>query len=247
MPLKAVLFDLWETLIQDRPDRNHPRRTWRTTAVRSVLAEHGFEIDAERVGTALDVTSRALTALHDEGRDLDGAGRAELFLARLDAETQRPAPRSAAEALHEVIASMPLDLAPHLSPHAAETLIALRELDLGVGLVSNAGMTTAANLRSMLAHYGIHDLFDVLVFSDEVLFAKPDARIFAAALTAMGHEAADCAFVGDNPHNDVYGASQAGLFAVQIGAKTRDGITPHARIDSLSELIPVLSTAFELP
>jgi hypothetical protein len=24
MPLKAVLFDLWETLIQDLPDRNHP-------------------------------------------------------------------------------------------------------------------------------------------------------------------------------------------------------------------------------
>jgi putative hydrolase of the HAD superfamily len=247
MPLKAVLFDLWETLIQDLPDRNHPRRTWRTTAVREVLAEHGFDVNLEPVGNALDVTSRALTTLHDEGRDLDAGGRAELFLTRLDAETLRVAPRSAAGALHEVIASMPLDMAPHLAPHAAETLAALRDHNLGIGLVSNAGMTTAPNLRRMLNHYGIHDLFDVLVFSDEVLFAKPDARIFAAALDAMGHDAADCAFVGDNPHNDVYGATRAGLFAVQIGAKTREGITPHARIDSLSELIPALAAAFELP
>jgi putative hydrolase of the HAD superfamily len=97
----------------------------------------------------------------------------------------------------------------------------------------------------MLGHYGIEELFDVLVFSDELKIAKPDARIFAAALTGIGHAAADCAFVGDNPHNDVYGATQVGMFAVQIGAKVRDGITPPLRIDSLSELIPALKAAFE--
>ena len=215
--------------------------------MRAVLAKYDFDIGPEPVGKALDASTYALTAMHDEGRDLDGAGRAELFLTRLDLETQRVAPRDAADALHEVIASMPLDLAPHLAPHAAETLAALRELGLGVGLVSNAGMTTAPNLRLMLSHYGIHDLFDVLVFSDELLIAKPDARIFSAALEGIGHAAADCAFVGDNPHNDVYGATQVGLFAVQIGSKTREGITPPARIDSLAELIPALAAAFELP
>jgi putative hydrolase of the HAD superfamily len=215
--------------------------------VHALLIENGFDAGIEPVGRALDAASRALTALHDEGRDIDAAARAELFLSHLDSETQRPAPRSAADALHEVIASMPLDMAPHLAPQAAETLAALRDLNLGIGLISNAGMTTAPNLRRMLSHYGIHDLFDVLVFSDEVLLAKPDARIFAVALDAMGHDAADCVFVGDNPHNDVYGATQAGLFAVQIGDKMREGITPHARIDSLSGLIPALVTAFELP
>ena len=244
MPLKAVLFDLWETLIQDRPDRAQPRRAWRTGAVRQVLAEHDFEVEVDPVGKALDATTVALTAMHDEGRDVDGPGRAGLLLEKLDGETQRRAPRSAALDLFEVIASMPLDLAPHLAPHTSETLTSLRGLGLAVGLVSNAGMTTAPNLRLMLTHYGIRDLFDVLIFSDELLVAKPDPRIFGAALDGLGFAASDCAFVGDNPHNDVSGAIAAGLFSVQIGAKTRDGVTPQARIDSLAELIPALQNGF---
>jgi HAD superfamily hydrolase (TIGR01509 family) len=247
MPLKAVLFDLWETLILDRPDRNQPRRAWRSQAVQTVLLDHGFDVDQEAIRAALDATTFALTSLHDEGLDLSVEGRADLFLSQLDVTAARPAPRSAAKALHDVIASMPLELAPHLAPHAAETLTSLRQMGLGLGLVSNAGMTTAPNLRLMLAHYEIDALFDVMVFSDEVLLAKPDRRIFTAALDRLGHDAADCAFVGDSPHNDVLGATQAGIFAVQIGAKVREGITPPARIDSLAELIPALASAFELP
>jgi putative hydrolase of the HAD superfamily len=246
MPLKAVLFDLWETLIHDRPDRNHPRRAWRTGAVHAVLAGHGFEAKLESVGEALDATSRALTSMHDEGRDLDDAARAELFLVHLETRTGRQPPRLAAGELHDVIASMPVDMAPHLAPAAAETLQSLSDLGLGLALVSNAGMTTAANLRLLLDHYGVHDLFDVLVFSDELLVAKPDPRIFTAALDGLGLTAADCAFVGDNPFNDIYGAQQAGLYAVQVGAKTREGIVPSAQIDSLAQLVPLLATAFEL-
>jgi hypothetical protein len=48
--------------------------------------------------------------------------------------------------------------------------------------------------------------------------------------------------VGDSPHNDVFGAQQAGILAVQIGSRTRDGITPDARIDRLDELMDVLRT-----
>jgi FMN phosphatase YigB (HAD superfamily) len=109
-------------------------------------------------------------------------------------------------------------------------------------------MTTAPNLRLLMRHHGIEELFDVLVFSDELQLAKPDPRIFHAAARGLSVEAADCAFVGDNPHNDVAGALAAGMFAVQIGVKTRDGVTaiPHARIDALAELIPALQAESQL-
>jgi HAD superfamily hydrolase (TIGR01509 family) len=240
--LKAVLFDLWETLILDRSDRAHPRRVWRIDRVQAIFDRHGFDVDHAAVGAALDATNVALTRLHDEGRDVDGPGRATLLLDVLEQQTGRRAPAALTGELLETIAAMPLDKAPHLAPGAAETLADLRALGLATGLVSNAGMTTAPNLRLMLRHHGIEDCFDLLLFSDELQIAKPDPRIFHSAAQQLGLEAADCAFVGDNPHNDVAGSLAVGMFAVQIGAKQRDGVTavPSARIDLLSELIPAL-------
>lgn len=242
MPIQAVLFDLWETLILDRPDRAHPRRVWRIETVHAIFRRHGFEIDYMAIGASLDATNVALTRLHDEGRDVDGPGRATMLLDILEGQSGRRAPASVAGELLDTIAAMPLDKAPHLAPGAIETLTALRKLGLATALVSNAGMTTAPNLRLMMRHYAIDDLFDCLLFSDELQFAKPDPRIFLAAARDLGVEVEDCAFVGDNPHNDVAGALAVGMFAIQIGAKMRDGITavPRVRIDSLSELIPAL-------
>jgi HAD superfamily hydrolase (TIGR01509 family) len=248
MPLKAVLFDLWETLIQDRPDRAHPRRVWRIEAVHGVFARHGFDIDFMAIGSALDATNVSLTQLHDKGLDVDADGRATMLIEILERQSGLRAPAAAAGELLEVISSMPVDKAPHLAEGAVETLTALRALGMATALVSNAGMTTAPNLRLLMRHHGIEELFDVLVFSDELQLAKPDPRIFHAAARGLSVEAADCAFVGDNPHNDVAGALAAGMFAVQIGVKTRDGVTatPHARIDALAELIPALQAESQL-
>jgi putative hydrolase of the HAD superfamily len=242
MPIKAVLFDLWETLIHDRPDRAHPRRVWRIEAVQGIFQRHGYDIDDMAVGASLDATNVALTRLHDEGRDVDGPGRAMMLLDILEGQSGRRAPASVADELLDTIAAMPLDKAPYLAPGALETLTALRKLGLATALVSNAGMTTAPNLRLMMRHYRIEDLFECLLFSDELQIAKPDPRIFNTAARYLGIEAQDCAFVGDNPHNDIAGALAAGMLAIQIGGKVRDGITavPSIRIDTLSELIPVL-------
>jgi putative hydrolase of the HAD superfamily len=248
MPLKAVLFDLWETLILDRPDRAQPRRVWRIEAVHTVFAGHGFDIDHMAIGAALDATNVALMHLHDKGLDIDGPGRATLLLDVLEQQSGRRAPASVAGDLLAAISAMPLDKAPHLAPDAQETLTALRELGLATALISNAGMTTAPNLRLMLRHHGIEALFDALLFSDELQLAKPDPRIFHAATEKLRVEAEDCAFVGDNPHNDVAGSLAAGMFAVQIGAKAREGVTavPCIRIDTLAELIPALRSEARL-
>ena len=245
--LRGVLFDLWETLIYDRPERSQPRRAWRTAAVEAVLRENGFEAAAAEISPVLDAASSALTQLHDQGRDLDAIGRSHLFLDLLDAATGRRAPRQAANALLDVIAAMPLDLAPRPAPDALAVLRGLKAAGLAIGLVSNAGFTTAPNLRRLLDHYDLLQSFDVLVFSDEHRVAKPNARIFQAALDGLGLAASEAAFVGDSPYNDIAGATSAGLFAVQVGSKARDGIQPRARIQDLAELIPTLRDHALLP
>jgi HAD superfamily hydrolase (TIGR01509 family) len=205
-----------------------------------VLSRHGFEIDTEPVQAALDACGYALNALHDEGQDLGQGGRARLFLDQLDLAAAARGPEAALDELEDVITSMPLDMAPRPAHHAVDAVAGLKALGLSTALVCNAGFTTAAHLRPLLDHYGLLMHLDVQVFSDELEVAKPDPRIFAAALDGLGLEAADCAFVGDNPHTDIWGAMSAGLYAVQVGAKMRDGVTPHARIDSLEGLLPAL-------
>jgi HAD superfamily hydrolase (TIGR01509 family) len=240
MQLKGVLFDLWETLINDTPERAMPRRVWRSERVQGILARHGLEVGIDLVQGALDASTAALTQLHDTGKDLDSEGRAHLFIEQLELAGAPQAPASAVAELEEAITAMPLDMAPRLAMHAVEALSAIKARGLATALVCNAGFTTAPHLRPMLEHYELLPHLDELVFSDELQIAKPDPRIFNRALAAIGLAAEECAFIGDNPHTDIGGALGCGLFTVQIGAKVREGITPHVRIDALDELLGAL-------
>ena len=75
-------------------------------------------------------------------------------------------------------------------------------------------------------------------------------------LEVQGVEPPAAAYVGDSPHNDIFGARQAGLLAVQIGHRDApprtgftesDGARPNAYIDSLSELLTAIAEFAELP
>jgi putative hydrolase of the HAD superfamily len=79
-----------------------------------------------------------------------------------------------------------------------------------VGMISNATLTLEDELRD---HHKIHGLFEVVVNSSRVGFAKPDARIFHHAAQSLGLEPAACVHVDDLPHN-VVGAREAGFHAV---------------------------------
>jgi HAD superfamily hydrolase (TIGR01509 family) len=235
-----VLFDLWETLINDKPERAQPRRTWRTSAVLDVLRKYEHEAPMEAVQAALDASSGALARLHDQGKDLEAGGRARLFMSELEEVTNAAAPEAAVEELEAVITSMPLSIAPLLAPFAVETTSAIKQRGLATALVCNAGFTTTPHLLPMLEAYGLKAHLDVLVFSDVEGYAKPNARIFTKALNGLGLGPDEGVFVGDNPHTDIAGAQAVGLYAVQVGHKERDGVKPDARIGELSELLEVL-------
>jgi putative hydrolase of the HAD superfamily len=128
-----------------------------------------------------------------------------------------------------------------MMPDAPATLAAIKSLGLPTALVSNAGVTPGFVLRKVLDGFGLLSGLDLLVFSDEVELAKPAEGIFRHALDELGIEAADAAFVGDQPLLDVFGSRRAGMSTVQIGDKQPiEGAEPHARIDALSELLPAL-------
>jgi FMN phosphatase YigB (HAD superfamily) len=254
MELKAILFDLWGTLIIDGEHRSQPRSLWRAENVTTILREAGYRLPVEEVRDGIARAGAALSALHDQGIDLTASGRVDLVLKMLALGGE--VGREVTGELETAICSMHPVHRPDLGEGALDCLRVAREMGLRIALVSNAGLTTAPSLRSMLSGYGIADYFDVCVFSDELELAKPDPRIFFEALEAIDVAPPEAAFVGDSPHNDIYGARRAGLLAVQIGHKEApphtgytesDGARPDARITGLHGLMSALTGLTGVP
>ena len=68
----------------------------------------------------------------------------------------------------------------------------------------------------MLAALGLAPLLDVVVLPADTGAAKPDARIFHAALARLDVEPAAALYVGDDAEDDIAGAGAAGLRARDV-------------------------------
>ena len=240
-PLRAMLFDLWGTLIIDDPERTEARRRHRAGTAKSALDDLGFRYDVAVIEAAFRAAAEQHGRIHADGLDLSTDGRALLYLRALDESLPDRLDDDGWRRMHDAILTPARDIPPAAVPGARDTLAAIKSLSLPTALVSNAGITPGFVLREFIEAYGLAQYLDVLVFSDEVELAKPSAAIFEHALDALGiDDPAHAAFVGDQPVLDVLGPRNAGLWSIQLGDLSEDGIEPHARIATLTDLIPTL-------
>ncbi len=108
---------------------------------------------------------------------------------------------------------------------ARRGLLARLSARLPLGVVSNG----CGNSERILAEAGISDYFRIVVDSARVNAWKPDPRIFAPALAALGMPARSVAMVGDRLDRDVEGAAAAGLRAILVtGRRAMDARSPLA-------------------
>lgn len=239
--IKALTFDLWDTIIDD--DSDEPKR--RALGLRPKAEERRHliwqaldreqTIPREKVSVAYSVAEAAFNNLWrtysvtwtlDERLDvvLQGLGRAL-------------SPKSKADVLDR-LARMELDTAPDLIPGiegALETLARRYKLCI----VSDAIVTPGVRLRELLDRYGLKRHFQGFAFSDEVGRAKPHPAMFAAAARQLGVGIEEMLHVGDREHNDVRGSKSLGMKAVLFTAKRkadRDGTTADAVCDAARDL-----------
>ena len=102
-------------------------------------------------------------------------------------------------------------------------LAAWKARGLSLGILSDA----MPSIKVFLKQYGILDDFDAAVISTEVGAIKPDPKMYAAILEALGAEPGDCLFADDKPEN-LEGAVAAGMKAVQMA---RAETLPHVLWD----------------
>ena len=132
----------------------------------------------------------------------------------------------------------PLTKIGRTEPGIRETLAALKNSGLKLGIVSNTFVHGSA-LDKHLEQLNILDFFTVRVYSYEFPFRKPDARIFSLAAERIGEVPEHILFVGDRIDKDIAPALKNGMHAALKDAYTNDGKkTPDGafKIEHIAEL-----------
>lgn len=123
-------------------------------------------------------------------------------------------------------------------PDIRETLAKLRNAGLKLGIVSNTFLTQSS-LDRHLEEFGILEFFPLRMYSHEILWRKPNVKIFNEAARRLGLDPSEIMFVGDRLDTDIKGARKAGMIPILKTAYTNEGkeTPPDIRkIDLLSEL-----------
>ena len=249
--LRAVAFDLWETLITDTPELSREQERLRLTKMEEILAAHGHGALADRIEQAY----RALWhRCHDLywSADLDVPCRRQIehFLDELQLEVRD---ETMLEALEDAYAGAALEILPKTVDGAVELLAELQSRGLRVGLISNTGRTPGSVLRAILEALGLAPHIDVMVFSNEHGQCKPQPSIFEELRRGLGVAYEEMMFVGDNLYVDVHGAQRLGMRAVHFDPPTRGTaiappvehgleIVADGRVTRLLELLPLVSS-----
>jgi 2-haloacid dehalogenase len=131
----------------------------------------------------------------------------------------------------------------HFLPGASELVCTLAQR-ARLCLVTN-GLSRVQ--RGRLAHSGIAGHFSAILISEELGFAKPDPRFFAAACNALNLDAGELLCVGDNPAADIAGARGAGIDACWFSPSGAPwpgpGEPPLHTVRALSDVLHVVNVA----
>ena len=196
MPLgrpRAVLFDLFETLVSVRPDPVRETYTWHELGIsrEAWLREHFADHAGRAVGKVRDPIESLRLVAHaiDPTIPMDRIERAALMrVERFANALEEPEPR------------------------IVDAVERVRRTGARVALVSNALFEEVeAWPRSPLAQH-----FDAAVFSCDVGIAKPERGIYEAALSRIDIPARDAVFVGDGDSDEHRGARAVGLTPILV-------------------------------
>ncbi len=132
-----------------------------------------------------------------------------------------------------------------LAPHALETLQQLRDRNLPLALISNGNATYQ---REKIRRHHLEPFFDIILIEEEFGVAKPDQRIFFAALNQLHITEQDAWMIGDDLALDIAASQNLGIFAIwcdpaMSGLPENSAIHPDRIIHELPELFHLLNSA----
>jgi 2-haloalkanoic acid dehalogenase type II len=223
--IRAVLFDLGNTLIKGKPELTY----------QSLLSSLGISRSTEVIKEALERVENEFT----ESNLRSGYGKVAYtkYWERWDSKVLKhlgiPNDQISAK---EVLAKW-WDHAECVAYSDTKvSLNRLKQMGVRLGLVSNA---YEEDIDAILNKAGLEkSLFDVVVGVNTIRKGKPQPDIFRYALGKLGVKPEETLFVGDHVDNDYRGAKAVGMHALLIERddKSTDGTSDLERVKNLHEI-----------
>ena len=241
MTIKAVTFDLWDTIVDD--DSDEAERAAR--GLRSKRDERRFQVwqalnaieplSLEDVSLAYDTAEAGFNVAWKENFiNWTVAQRLKVVINGLG----RQLPDEVFEQLVLDHGAMEVEIPPRPIDGVAAALEALSR-SYKLCIVSDAIVTPGTGLRRILDNHDLKKYFSGFAFSDEVGHSKPHRAMFDSAARQLGVAVDEIVHIGDRDHNDVKGPHALGAKAVLFTATRpddRNTTTADAICDSYADL-----------
>ena len=242
--VKAVTFDLWETLLLEKDGDNSRRILARCNNLEKILDKFGVKISVMQLDQTLKAMSSWLVSVWDTNKDVTHLDQIR-FIIKTALKKSVKMKKELIKELSIAYVSPLFEVPPYLNPDAPKVLQWLKERNKPVGLICNTGRTPGFSLRKFLNNAGVADYFDVMFFSDEVGIRKPDPQIFQMAATKLKVKPYEIIHVGDNLKSDIWGAKNAGLKTIYFSTETGRDMTAETDPNSLVSISRKLGTLKE--
>ena len=241
MRVKAITFDLWDTVIRDDSDeakrvaRGLPSKREARRALSHALFKQQTGVEKDTFDLVYDTMESAfnhvwheqhVTWMVDERlKVLEGAFRCRLPEDKRDVLIRR---------LEEMEVEVPPDPVEGIGEAIAE--LAAR---FPLAVVSDAIYSPGRCLRQWLEMQGLLGYFRAFAFSDEIGHSKPHRSMFGHVAAGLGVAVDEMLHIGDRDHNDIKGPQALGMKAVLFTAsrdRDRDATTADAVCERASDL-----------
>ncbi|NIM07510.1 MAG: HAD-IA family hydrolase [Armatimonadetes bacterium] len=210
MKYKAVVFDLFGTLIDNLCPQEYERVLWEMADALCVPRE---DFAREWIGTFQERISGGIETTEDA---------VEHICQLLGVEAAASSIAAAVEIRFDLTRRA---LRPR--PDAVETLTQLKAGGYKIGLVTDC----SDEVPVLWADSPLAPVIDVPIFSCSVGMAKPDSRIYLLACEALGVKPQECLYVGDGSSRELTGAVKVGMHPVLISVPY-DNDYDHFRVDA---------------
>ena len=231
MPIKAVLFDMFDTLMMIR--KNHEFYSPSLLRMYKYLNRNGVNVSFDTFQKAYIETRDGLYVKADENLEEPHFNvRVSETLKSLGYNFDVSSPivlAASAEFCDEFMTYVYLD-------ENTEKLLRTLYGKYKLGIISNFAIPEC--VLELLKTHDLDKLFDAVVVSGAVNKRKPSPEIFDRTLKALGVSASETVFVGDTLDADIEGAKAVGMKAVYIQRRKEKAgeVCPDQIIKSLSEL-----------